>query len=348
MRKSLLLVLLVLLGVLLLSACQDGDTGEIPGKGLAAEISQAAATQAAVYDEQTIVEEPITTNSPTEAPTLANPEEDPLDEVDFDCAKTFCLWSWPGWIQRPIGLGNTRTIDISYPYASTGEGAFEIHHGVEFLNPNGTTVLAAKDGEVVFADFDATPDIGPYWGFYGNVVILHHPGLVVDQQPVYTLYAHLSEISVSVGDRLTAGDVLGKVGFSGVAVGPHLHFEVRIGINDYDHTVNPILWFAPLDEPEHPSTAMLAGQILGPAGNPVTEFPLKLEQLTASGSVQAIYYPKTYYAGRVNAHPLLGENFAVSDLPAGDYHLTFIYNQLYEIYFTLEPGSLGFIRVQLD
>lgn len=348
MRKSFLLILLVLLGLLLLSACQEGDTGEISGKRLAAEVSQASATQAAVHHEQEISADPVQTSTPTLQPVLAEAVEDSQGEEDFDCAETLCSWSWPGLIKRPIGLGNTRTIDISYPYASTGEGAFEIHHGVEFLNPNGTPVLAAQDGEVVFADYDATPDIGPYWGFYGYVVILRHPELVVDEQVVYTLYAHLSEISVSVGDQVKAGDVLGEVGFSGVAVGPHLHFEVRVGTNDYNHTVNPVLWFAPLNEPEHPSTAMLAGLILSPAGVPLTKFPLKLEQLTTSGTVQAVHYPKTYNAGSVNAHPLLGENFAVSDLPAGDYRLAFVYNQLYDIYFTLEPGSLGFIRVQLD
>ena len=348
MRKTFLLVVFVLLSLLILSACQIEDADEIPGKGMAAEISSAAATQSAFYDQQDIIEELVKTNTPTVTPTPVEDDEDSLDDIDFDCTETFCSWSWPGWIERPIGLGNTRTIDISYPYASTGEGAFEIHHGVEFLNPNSTPVLAAQDGEVIFADYDATPDIGPYWGFYGYVVILRHPDLVIDEQVVYTLYAHLSGISVAVGDQVTTGDVLGEVGFSGVAVGPHLHFEVRVGINNYDHTVNPILWFAPLDETDHPSSAMLAGQILGPSGFPVTELPLTLEHLTADGTVQAIHYPKTYYAGRVNAHPLLEENFAVSDLPAGDYRLTFVYVRLYEIHFTLEPGALGFIRIQLD
>ncbi len=340
MRRFTLLVVLALLSLLLLAACQAGDTTEeIPPTPLA-EKTPLAATQTVIEEAPEVPAEPIPDNTPTLEP--------PLEEEDFDCEEIFCSWSWPGWIERPIGVGYTRTIDISYPYASTGEGAFEIHHGVEFLNPYGTPVLAARDGEVVFADYDTTPDIGPYWGFYGFVIILRHPGLVIDGQIVYTVYAHLSDISVSVGDRVNTGDVLGEVGYSGVAVGPHLHFEVRVGTNDYFHTVNPILWFAPLDDAELQPKAMLAGLIKGPFGAPVTEFRLELEQLTETGTVQAIYYPKTYYAGRVNAHPLLGENFAIPDLPAGDYRLSFIYNRLYEIFFTLEPGSLGFIKINLD
>lgn len=341
-------ILVVLILGLLLTACQAEEPGEIPGKGLAAEISQETATPTVDQDSQESLIEPLTNSTPTITPTLVEDAAQALDSLDLDCEETFCSWPWPGWIERPFGLGKIRTIDISYPYASTGDGAFDIHHGVEFLNPNGTPVRAALDGEVVFADYDATPDIGPHWGFYGYVVIVRHPDLTVDEQVVYTLYGHLSEISVALGDRVSTGDVLGEVGFSGAAIGPHLHFEVRVGTNDYFHTVNPVLWFAPLDDPEHPATAMLAGQILGPSGFPVTELTMELELLTEHGTVQTIYYPKTYYDGRVNAHPLLGENFALSDLPSGNYRLAFVYIQLHEIFFTLEPGALGFISIHLD
>jgi murein DD-endopeptidase MepM/ murein hydrolase activator NlpD len=341
MRKFTLLVLLVICALLFLSACQVGQ-------GRAVETPLPTETPIPIIDDEQIVEEPVKVNTQMVSPTLAVNEEKPLNEAEFDCTETFCLWPWKGWMERPIGLGGVRTIDPSYPYASTGGGTLDLHHGVEFLNPYGTPVLAAQDGEVVFADFDADAGFGPYWGFYGEVVILRHPNLKVANQVVYTLYAHLSTVSVAVGDQVRAGDMLGKVGYSGAAIGPHLHFEVRVELNDYDHTVNPVLWFAPLDDPDHPSTATLAGIILGLDSSPLTEFQLTLERLTEFGTVEAYYYPKTYEAGQVNTHPLLGENFAIVDLPPGDYRLAFSANRLYEVIFTLEPGALGFIKVQLD
>jgi len=341
MRKFTLLVFLVICGLLTLSACQMGQ-------GWVAETPLPTTTQFPVVDDDETAGEPVKRNTQSVSPTLTVNEDEPLGAEEFDCAETFCLWPWKGWIERPIGLGYSRTIDPSYPYASTGGGTLDLHHGVEFLNRYGTPVLAAHDGEVVFAGFDSTTMIGPFGGFYGNVVILGHAGLLSEDQDVFTLYAHLSELFVESGDWVNAGSVIGEVGSSGAAIGPHLHFEVRVGLNEYNHTVNPMLWFAPLDDPDHPATATLAGIILGLDGSPLIEFQLTLERLTEFGTVEAYYYPKTYEAGRVNAHPLLGENFSISDLPPGDYRLAFSANRLYEVIFTLEPGSLGFITVQLD
>jgi murein DD-endopeptidase MepM/ murein hydrolase activator NlpD len=266
----------------------------------------------------------------------------------LECGEAFCALAWPGWLARPIGEGFTRMIDRSYPYGSTANGNFDLHYGVEFLNRHGTPILATQDGEVVFAGPDSHTRLGPFSGFYGQVVVLHHPGLLGGTQDVYTLYAHLSEIGVGVGDRVAAGQEIGRVGATGAADGPHLHFEVRVESNDYASTTNPVLWFAPLDDAEHQATATLAGQILDRGGDPVPKFPLTLEKISPSGDVEAYYYPATYYPAGVNAHPVMGENFAVPDIPAGDYRLTLISGRLYEFFFTLEPGSLGFITIHLD
>ena len=341
MRKISLLVFLIIFGLLPLSACQTGE-------GRVAKIPLPAETPFTVIEEEEIVDEPVKLNTQSVSPTLAVLEEEPLDEEEFDCAETFCLWPWKGWIERPIGLGGVRTIDPSYPYASTGGGTLDLHHGVEFLNPYGTPVLAAQDGEVVFAEFDSTTKFGPFVWFYGDVVILRHAELLSEDHDVYTLYAHLSEIDVTIGDWVTAGDMIGEVGLSGAAIGPHLHFEVRVGLNDYDHTVNPMLWFAPLDDHNTPSLAMLAGVILDRAGIPMPEISLALEKISEFGTKEAYYYSQTYYSAKVNSHPFLEENFVVPDLPPGEYRLAFVYDQLYEFFFTLEPGSLGFVKVQLD
>jgi murein DD-endopeptidase MepM/ murein hydrolase activator NlpD len=99
-----------------------------------------------------------------------------------------------------------------------GEGAF--HSGVDIDAPYGTPVRAAGDGEVTGADIGAG---------YGRAVVLNHG------HDVLTLYGHLSAIAVVPGQHVTRGQVIGYVGQSGRATGPHLHYEVRL----HNVPVNP-------------------------------------------------------------------------------------------------------------
>ncbi len=89
-----------------------------------------------------------------------------------------------------------------------------MHEGVDIASPYGTHVVAAREGEVVFAGWNG--------GGYGNAVLLDH------SQGITSLYAHLSKITVAKGERVLQGQVLGGVGSTGFAFGPHLHFEIRI------------------------------------------------------------------------------------------------------------------------
>ncbi|WP_430383674.1 transglycosylase family protein [Streptomyces sp. P10-4] len=88
------------------------------------------------------------------------------------------------------------------------------HTGVDFAVPTGTSVKAAAAGRVVTAGWG---------GSYGYQVVLRH----ADGR--YTQYAHLSAISVRVGQSVTAGQRIGRSGATGNVTGPHLHFEVRTG-----------------------------------------------------------------------------------------------------------------------
>jgi len=99
-----------------------------------------------------------------------------------------------------------------------GEGAF--HTGIDIDAPNGTPVRAAGDGDVS----DASMGSG-----YGRQVVLDHGHDVV------TVYGHLSAIAVFPGQHVTRGQVIGYVGQTGRATGPHLHYEVRV----HNIPVNP-------------------------------------------------------------------------------------------------------------
>jgi len=89
------------------------------------------------------------------------------------------------------------------------------HEGIDLPAPTGTPVLAAADGQVVYA--------GSGVRGYGNLVVLQHAG------DLLTVYAHNSAIFVAQGQSVRAGDRIAAVGQTGRATGPHLHFEVRQG-----------------------------------------------------------------------------------------------------------------------
>lgn len=112
-----------------------------------------------------------------------------------------------GDVRRTGGFGDRRV----YRYADGGT-ATTVHNGVDFGVPTGTVVTAAGGGEVAMARERIVT------GF--TVVIEHLSG-------VYSLYYHLDGLAVREGQRVFAGDPIGTVGSTGLATGPHLHWEVR-------------------------------------------------------------------------------------------------------------------------
>lgn len=99
------------------------------------------------------------------------------------------------------------------------------HQGVDYAARTGTPIMAAGDGRVISS--------GPNGG-YGNTVVLQHGGNVT------TLYAHMSRIAPTarVGRRIRQGEVIGYVGMTGLASGPHLHYEYRVnGVHKNPRTV---------------------------------------------------------------------------------------------------------------
>jgi murein DD-endopeptidase MepM/ murein hydrolase activator NlpD len=90
-------------------------------------------------------------------------------------------------------------------------GYSRMHKGVDLGAPSGAPIVAVTDGIVAFAGWH---------GGHGNYVQIRHG------TSMGTGYAHMSRIKVKRGQTVTAGQVIGYVGSTGISTGPHLHFEV--------------------------------------------------------------------------------------------------------------------------
>ncbi len=102
------------------------------------------------------------------------------------------------------------------PFSSS----WKMHRGVDIAARYGTDVYASSHGKVVNVEYHAT---------YGKVVDIKH------NKDVVTRYAHLSQINVKEGQKVTAETIIGKVGATGRATGPHLHYEIIVN----DKPLNP-------------------------------------------------------------------------------------------------------------
>lgn len=123
---------------------------------------------------------------------------------------------------RPT-TSNARFTSGFGPRRDPKTGRTRQHNGVDFAAGRGTAIRATSDGTVTHAGWR---------GGYGNTVIVQHAF------GIETLYAHLSQIDVRQGQRVSRGDRIGGMGATGRATGVHLHYEVRI-----DGTpVNPMTW----------------------------------------------------------------------------------------------------------
>lgn len=106
---------------------------------------------------------------------------------------------------------------VTSRYGPRGRG---MHKGIDIGLPTGEPIFAAFEGKVRYARYNS--------GGYGNLVIVRHPN------GLETYYGHLCKMNVSVGDYVTAGQVIGYGGNTGRSRGPHLHFEVRYADLTFD------------------------------------------------------------------------------------------------------------------
>ncbi len=341
---------LVCLFVIQAAACTDAAAfvdGQSPASGTAQPLISTTAVHSISTTATPLLEAqlepslsatpyPIPSRSPTHTPALSNAEPTLCPRESCDTQNTFLL-------ERPIKLPGRNTIDGSYRFGSTQGGRRDPHHGVEFLNSLGTSVFAAADGDVIVAGNDQTMQYGPYYNFYGNLVILAHR-FPEQQETLFTLYAHLSEVVVATGDKVQAGEQIGSVGMSGAATGSHLHFEVRLGENDYAAVRNPELWLEPLLDETGSLQGALAGKLIPPVGYYLNVPSIVIEQLTDKDSdVLSRVYIGTYEEGVLKSQSPWNESFAVGDLTSGWYRVSFVQYGLQQREFQVYPGELTMI-----
>jgi len=117
-------------------------------------------------------------------------------------------------ITSPFGMRNHPTL-----------GRPVKHNGIDFGSGRGTEIYAASNGKVVLAEFNSS---------FGNYIVIEHK----DGQS--TAYAHLDRLSISKGDVVSKGQIIGYSGSTGRSTGPHLHYEVRtngVPVNPKDYLI---------------------------------------------------------------------------------------------------------------
>lgn len=132
---------------------------------------------------------------------------------------------WQGPFVRPMAGASKSVFSEFRNYIFNGNKISQsIHDGIDLAGTAMMQVVAAQAGEVVFADS---------FGIYGDTIIIDH-GL-----GLFSLYGHLSNIGVAVGDKVAVSQPIGRSGMSGLAGGDHLHFEIRL----FGTPVTPIEWW---------------------------------------------------------------------------------------------------------
>lgn len=132
-----------------------------------------------------------------------------LSRTDVHWIALKALMDEKGFLKPTTG----RFSDGFGPRTNPITGKKEFHPGLDLAPGWGARVLAAQNGVVVFAGIR---------GGYGRLIILNHGGGLTSR------YGHLSKILVKLHQKVFKGDLIGKVGMTGMATGPHLHFEIRL------------------------------------------------------------------------------------------------------------------------
>jgi murein DD-endopeptidase MepM/ murein hydrolase activator NlpD len=250
------------------------------------------------------------------------------------------------WLRRPVDSSANSTALFLYAYGSDGpNNEWRVHHGIDLPNPIGKEVRAAADGRVIWAadnySWHESRRYAESAYSYGNVVIIEH-NFGFQGKRLYTLYAHLQLILVSVGQNVRTGEVIGLSGRSGVVSGPHVHFEVRVGRNSYYETRNPLLWIAPYE-----NHGVVAGRVTLPDGSLAQDVNVVLMKGERKIDATTTYVNPRQPNSRtwnVNSDEVWRENFVIGDVPVGTYQvLVFLNGRRLVRDVTVRPATTSFV-----
>jgi hypothetical protein len=236
------------------------------------------------------------------------------------------------WMLRPVGPDDQNQKDQTYLYGSTMGGNFRQHQGNEYNNPEGVPLLAVDDGVIVYID----REIG-------------HSVLRCDRRQddfyVYAHYHHQHEIFKQVGDRVRRGDIIGSIGKKGNVTNEHLHFEVSLSLindsNKESHTRNSELWIEPL-----PGTGTIAGVLTDSDGNLVPG--ARIYGVTKPIPTESPFSFAETYMDSVHSDESYNENFAIGDVPEGEYTLhANVDGKSSSVEVMVEAGKVTRARMQL-
>jgi len=220
------------------------------------------------------------------------------------------------WFKRAVLPADNPHLDQTYTYGSTMGGNFQQHQGVEFNVPTGTPIHAIGAGVAAYS--------GPAEAGANTVVILHDRQL--EESYVWSAYYHNTELLVSAGDTVAAGDVIATAGNTGRATNDHLHLEIHTTPGDDVSIVvdpeqryppysrNPQLWIEPL-----PGTGAIAGRVFDAEGQPVRG--ARIYGVIKPQPTETPFSFAETYEDRAHPDPLFAEHFAIGDVAAGDYVL---------------------------
>lgn len=282
------------------------------------------------------------------APTLAPFPLGQLSEPTQSVAEGFPA------IQAPVALSPFDHFYFTFPVANAHLGLYspsqrygvrqeagtnrrEPHLGLDVSLDSGTPVRAAGDGTVVWASYGQTYN-SPYYldDPYGISIVIRHD-FGYNGERIWTVYAHLSSVSVEVGQRVEQGELIGLSGNTGLSTGPHLHFEVRTGTNNTRFTYNPELWFAP---PEG------HGVLVGRVTNERNQLLLNRRTEVRSLATGQLWTGYTYFTSlRLQSDPYYKENLVLTNLPAGRYELAVsLYSIWWRTEIEIKPGAVTYFH----
>ena len=357
MGTSAVNILILFITVVLLSGCQPktvSDTSPSADLPIPTDTSSLPTDTQVSLNLVTPTLTPIPEHSPTPAPPLSTPEfslpPNPKSNID--------PWRPPvypaPWIPSPHDhfyfLNPIAAFDIEAAYSNYGYGEvfFEnvVHTGIDIPGDIGTPILAAGEGKVIYAGqgiYRGGDNV--YDDPYGKAVVIQH-SFSYQGEPLYTLYAHLDEILVVEEQEVKAGEKIGYMGNTGITTGPHLHFEVRVGKNEYFSTRNPDLWISP---PQ--GWGVLVGQILTFEGQhheqQVVYVYRNEDALTSDDPNNHLWIAKSYQHEAINSDPYYMENLSVSNIPAGTYLVSIPVTNIgisYQKTVEIKPGQVTFFK----